>query len=84
MSRYAITVDYYMWDEENDKEYTEKSYLYIKGKHKIYVFHSTPDVHEDELELKSFVTRREAMQYIAAHNLDENCCCYENVRPERI
>ena len=84
MSKYAITVDYYMWDEENDKEYTEKSYLYIKGKHKIYVFHNTPNVHEDELELKSFATRREAMQYIAAHNLDENCCCYENVRPERI
>ena len=83
MSKYAIVVDYFMWDEENDKEYTEKSYLYIKGKHKIYVFHSTPDVHEDELELKTFATRREAIQYIVAHNLDESIC-YENVRPERI
>ena len=83
MSKYAIVVDYFMWDEENDKEYTEKSYLYIKGKHKIYVFHSTPDVHEDELELKTFATRREAEEYIVAHNLEDGIC-YENVRPERI
>ena len=83
MSKYAITVDYYMWDEENDKEYKEKNYLYIKGKHKIYTFRNTPDAHEDELELKSFATRREAEEYIAAHNLEESCC-YENVRPERI
>ena len=83
MSRYAIVVDYFMWDEENEVEYTEKNYLYIKGKHKIYVFHNTPDVHEDELELKSFATRREAMQYIAAHNL-EDAICYESVRVEKI
>ena len=83
MSKYVIVVDYFMWDKENDKGYTKKSYLYIKEKHKIYVFHNTPDVHEDELELKSFATRREAEEYIAAHNLDESIC-YENVRAEKI
>ena len=81
MSKYAIVVDYFMWDEENEEEYTEKNYLYIAGKHKIYMFNNTPNIHSDEL--KTFTTRREAEEYIVAHNLEDGIC-YENVRPERI
>ena len=80
MAKYAITVDYYMWDSKKEEEYTEKLYLYTKGERKIYVFNETTDAEDD---LKTFNTRREAIQYIAAHNLDGSCC-YENVRAERI
>ena len=80
MAKYAITVNYFMWDDEKEEEYVKKHYLYTKGEHKIYVFHETTDAEDD---LKTFNTRREAMQYIEAHNLDESCC-YENVRAERI
>ncbi len=79
MAKFAITVDYYMCDSDGN-EYTKKHYLYTMGEHKIFVFHETTDAEDD---LKTFSTRREAMQYIAAHNLDESIC-YENVRPERI
>lgn len=80
MAKYAITVDYYMWDDKKKEEYAEKLYLYTKGERKIYVFHETTDAEDD---LKTFTTRGEALTYIAAHNLSESCC-YENVRVERI
>ena len=80
MAKYAITVDYYMWDDKKEEEYREKCYLYTKGEHKIYVFHETPDADDD---LKTFSTRGEALMYIAAHDLNESCC-YENVRVEKI
>ena len=80
MAKYAITVDYYMWDDEKKEECTKKHYLYTMGEHKIYVFHETTDAEDD---LKTFATRGEALTYIAAHNLSESCC-YENVRVERI
>lgn len=80
MAKYAITVDYYMWDDEKEEEYIKKHYLYTMGEHKIYVFHETTDAEDN---LKTFSTKREAMQYIAAHNLDESYS-YKNVRAERI
>ena len=79
---YCIKVDYCMWSEEKQEEYTVPSYLSIDTETKkkngepmnLLVFEETITPH-----LRVFDTEREAKKYFKDHNMNESCC-YENAR----
>jgi len=84
---YCIKVDYFMWDEENDKVYTEPMFLAIdteikdkKGKPvNIIIF-------EENItsNLRVFDTVKQAEVYIEKHNKEVVSTCYENERVVKI
>ena len=79
---YVIRVDYYMWDEKNDREYTEPLYLYVtRDDRRILVFNE--GIAEPHYDLKWFSTKGEAEEYIKKH-FDGPQCSFENARVEKI
>ena len=74
--KYAIQVDYLMWNEETQTDYTEWLYLGLMGEHRIFVF-------DDNVEerTKLFDTATEAGAYVDKHfGRDAMRCSYNNVR----
>ena len=74
--KYAIQIDYFMWDEETQTDYTKWLYLGLMGEHRIFVF-------DDNVEerTKLFDTASEAGAYVDKHfGKDKMRCSYNNVR----
>ena len=78
---YVIAVDYFIWDEEKQRESTCKHYLFTQGKHKIFVFHKELNNKDDDVVL--FKTHDQAKRYIEKHDLSKSIC-YANCRVERV
>ena len=75
---YAIVVDYYCWDDENEREFTKPMYLGIAYPPKnIYVF-------DEEHNSRSFRwgNKADAEKYFKEHKIDDGGFCYENARVE--
>lgn len=76
---YAITVDYYTWNEEQNKQINVKVYLgCIYPPINIFVFDT--DFNRNSYRFK---TEKEAFEFIKKHNLKEGIC-YENISVEKI
>lgn len=79
---YAIMVDYFIWDEEKQAEGREACYLFTtRDAYKIFIFDA--DINRDDVDLKTFKTKREANKYIVDHDL-RNGICMDNVRVVKI
>ena len=77
---YAILVDYYYWDDENEREFTKPMYLGIAYPPKnIYVF-------DEEHNSRSFRwgNKKDAEKYFREHKFYEGGICYENARIEEV
>ena len=74
--KYAIQADYYMWDDEMQKEYSQWLYLGTEGEHKIFVFHDNVDE-----GTKLFDTAKEAGEYVDKHfSPDDIRCSFSKIR----
>ena len=77
---YAIVVDYYHWDEENQKEFTKPMYLGVAyPPMNIYVF----DEEHNSRSLR-WNSKADAKKYFKDHKFDEPSFCYENARIEEV
>ena len=77
---YAIKVDYYMWDEKTDSEYTEPHFLTISHP-PMNVITFNKEIKEN---LRIFNRYSEAVKYICSHDSLKNPCYGENVRVVKI
>lgn len=77
---YAIVVDYHMWNEEEQKEFTKPMYLgMMYPPINIYVF-------DEEFNSRSYrwSNKEEAKEYFVKHEFGKQACCYENARIEEV
>lgn len=83
--RYCIKVDYFMWDSETDKDYTQPCYLSIDTETKTK--DGTPCnliIFKEEItsNLRVFDDHKEAIEYMLSH-ISNPCYC-ENPRVIKI
>jgi hypothetical protein len=82
---YAIKVDYFMWNEETDEEYTKPMYLSINTETKRK--DGTPAnliIFKEEIteNLRVFDEKSDAVTYMI--NKSRNACSFENARVIKI
>ena len=83
----VIKVDYFMYDEKTDSEYTEPYYLAIdtevknKNGEPMNLLIFKKEITEDT---RIFYSHKEAVKYIAEHTSLKSPCYGENVRVVRI
>lgn len=84
---YAIKIDYFMWDEKKEEEYTEPHFLTIdtetkdKSGNPLNLLIFKKEITEN---LRVFNTHKEAVKYIAEKSYLKSPCYGENVRVVKI
>lgn len=81
---YVIRVDYFVYDETKEDGIDRTPMYLFTSRDKFKVFTFNEERSSEDFDLKWFLTREEAQEYIDTRPSFQNSMCFDNVRIEEI